>query len=212
MLFTRRRLLEWQHRRMPSAAARTTTCDLLERCGSAPVVAAARGLRCWLHSPRRAGRSPRPCLLLWAAAPGSWLVDEPAAARPSRITCRPQTLRFCAACRPANLALLRDLRGHRRGELAAARQLPGSTRPSASPTAPRRPTSAWRCWPTWPPYDFGYLAAGRLLERTAQTLGTMEAGALPRSLLQLVRHALARAAAPAVRLDGRQRQPRRATC
>ena len=59
-------------------------------------------------------------------------------------------------------------------------------------------------------YDFGYLTAGELIERTAQHArhdGT--AGALPRPLLQLVRHADAAAAAAALRLDRRQRQPRR---
>ncbi len=41
-------------------------------------------------------------------------------------------------------------------------------------------------------YDFGYLPAGRLLERLTNTLRTMAiARALPGSFLQLVRHAVA---------------------
>ena len=40
-------------------------------------------------------------------------------------------------------------------------------------------------------YDFGYISAGRLIERTANTLGTHgDAGTASRSLLQLVRHAV----------------------
>ena len=43
-------------------------------------------------------------------------------------------------------------------------------------------------------HDFGYLTAGQLLERTEQTLTTMEtARTLPRPSLQLVRHAHAQA-------------------
>ena len=58
-------------------------------------------------------------------------------------------------------------------------------------------------------YDFGFISAGALIERTAKALGTMQlAGAAPRPLLQLVRHAHAQAAAAALRLVGGQRQPR----
>ena len=58
-------------------------------------------------------------------------------------------------------------------------------------------------------HDFGYLSAGQLLERTDNTLATMEAArALPRPFLQLVRHAHAQAAAAALRVERRQRQSR----
>ena len=57
-------------------------------------------------------------------------------------------------------------------------------------------------------YDFGYLPAGSLLERTAQHPGDDgRTGTPPGPLLQLVRHADAATPAPRVRLDGGQRQP-----
>ena len=59
----------------------------------------------------------------------------------------------------------------------------------------RLPRHAASCW--------------RALDATLTTMERMRA--VPRPLLQLVRHADAAAAAPALRLDGRQRQPRRAT-
>ncbi len=60
-------------------------------------------------------------------------------------------------------------------------------------------------------HDFGYLSTGALVERIGAHLRhAARHAAPPRTLLQLVRHANARAAAPAIRVDGRQRQPRRA--
>ncbi len=53
-------------------------------------------------------------------------------------------------------------------------------------------------------YDFGYCSAAQLLARTRNTFETLAAhGALSRALLQLVPHAVARAAPPAIRFDGR---------
>ena len=59
-------------------------------------------------------------------------------------------------------------------------------------------------------YDFGYIS-GRPTARAhgERARDDGDAGAAPRPLLQLVRHAVAAAAAAAVRLDGGQRQPRR---
>ena len=58
--------------------------------------------------------------------------------------------------------------------------------------------------------DFGYCSAGRLLDRIRQDVRHPGPhGAPSRPLLQLVRHAFAQAAFPAVRLDGGQRQPGR---
>ena len=59
-------------------------------------------------------------------------------------------------------------------------------------------------------HDFGYISAGTLIERTAATFRTMAAlVAVPRTFLQLVRHADPATAAAALRVVGRQRQSRR---
>ncbi len=59
-------------------------------------------------------------------------------------------------------------------------------------------------------YDFGYCSSRRLLEPHAKHVWHPGPdGALPGPLLQLVRHAFAQTAPPAIRLDGGQRQPRR---
>ena len=60
-------------------------------------------------------------------------------------------------------------------------------------------------------YDFGYISAGTARRAHGATRSrTMDAlERLPRALLQLVRHAVAAAAAAALRLDGGQRKPRR---
>ena len=58
-------------------------------------------------------------------------------------------------------------------------------------------------------YDFGYIPAGQLIERTANALAhDGSPGTAPGSLLQLVRHAVAAAAAAALHFVGGQRQPR----
>jgi hypothetical protein len=48
-----------------------------------------------------------------------------------------------------------------------------SVRWRRSRTARRRPTWAWRCSPISAAYDFGYITAGELVERTANALKTM---------------------------------------
>ena len=74
----------------------------------------------------------------------------------------------------------------------------------------RRPTSASRWRRTWRPTTSAISSAGEVVERTDAHAGRDgQAAALPRSLLQLVRHANARAAVADLHLDGRQRQPRR---
>ena len=114
-----------------------------------------------------------------------------------------------AADRAAHLALLRDLR-HGGRQHAAAGQFPGGSRRRSSRTAPRRPTSASICCRRSRARDFGWIGTrrrGRAARGDAGDDGA--ARALPRPLLQLVRHARPAAARAALRLLGRQRQPGR---
>ena len=140
---------------------------------------------------------------------GDRALDEPVAARrrpPAGLGCgRPRA----APGRAPHLALLRDLR-HGDGPHAAAGQLPG--RPEAGRRAPHlahqpRPLPALR----------GQRPRLRLdrddRDRRAAGSDARDDGrpaALPRPLLQLVRHARPAPARPALRLVGGQRQSRRA--
>ena len=59
-------------------------------------------------------------------------------------------------------------------------------------------------------YDFGYISAGQLIERTANAFRhDGSPGTAPGPLLQLVRHAVSETAAAHLHFDGGQREPRR---
>ena len=111
--------------------------------------------------------------------------------------------------RAPDVAVLRRP-AHPGRSLADSRQLPGRTATTWSRIARRRPTSACSC-----SRRFAALRL-RLPQRLrrrrsarADLRHAAQAAALPRALLQLVRHAHAGATAPELRLHGRQRQPRR---
>ena len=71
---------------------------------------------------------------------------------------------FLRTRRPADLALLRDVR-RPRGQLAAARQLPGVSGSRPSPRAPRPTNIGMALLANLAAYDFGYISAGELLRR-----------------------------------------------
>ena len=174
------------------------------------------GRRVLARARRRAGRLARPEALP-AAAPllAAWLLRRwspagsasRAAAAPS---CRcSEAERPPAAPRgPQDLGLLRGVR-RRRGPLAAAGQLPGRAQGRvAHRTSPTN--IGLLLLSTLAAHDLGYLACARLLDAAREHLRhARPAGALPRPLPQLVRHADAAAAAPGLRLDRGQRQPAR---
>ncbi len=211
VLLSKRRLLEWR----PSAdvSIRTqpgTPADLLRNARmwrSRPLLAIACAAGLAFVRPAALAVAA-PVLLLWLLSPLLvWWFDRPLARRRAALT-------------EAQVVFLRRL-ARRTWSFFELPSAPPTTtcRPTtcrssrwrASPTAPRRPTWAWRCWPTW----------RRAISATSPRASCSSAAdatpdddgahaALPRPLLQLVRHDDARAAAATLRLDGRQRQPRRA--
>ncbi len=168
-------------------ASGTDLAGFLRRMWVAPAVALLGAAAYW-----RAGSRPS-CLrrsrILGALArrPGiAWWISRADRAR------APRLLRgaggFPPGNRPQDLAFFRDL-CHRRGKLASARQFPGESRAPiiASRTSPTNMGLALLA--NLAARDFGYLSVGRLIERTERRLGHDAApGALPRALLQLVRH------------------------
>ena len=149
-----------------------------------------------------------PFLLLWAASPAVASLDQPPEARGGD---RAAVARGCArppADRPSDLALLRDVR-RSRGPRAAAGQFPGGSEPGRGAphvahehralSAVHRGRARFR------------LARDRRRRRAARghDRDDERPRALPRALLQLVRHEGRPSARSEVRVVGRQRQSRR---
>ena len=211
MLVTRRDLLEWQpvERRRAQRAAR----GLARRCRGdvdrAGCRARGRGALVAARA-RRRWPSPRRSWLLWLRRAGDRLVAEPAAraARAARST-RDQT-RVPAPRRAPDLGVLRDASSTPR-TTGCRPTTSRSIRRAASRTARRRPTSACRCSPTWRPTTSATSRAGELIERTAATLRARWTGwsAIAGHFYNWYDTRTLQPLRAALRLDGRQRQPRR---
>ena len=150
-----------------------------------------------------------PFLLLWAVAPDvAYWLSVPA--RRPRAAARRDASGAAAQDRAQDLALLRDLRD--RGRRAGCRRT--TTRRTATTPSwragPRRPTSAMSLLSTLAAHDLGYLTTDALARASRpHAHDARRPRAPPRAFPELVRHGDAGAAAPALRLDRRQRQPRR---
>ncbi len=183
-----------QAARMESLRPRAEPCAIdVDRTGDRGGRRAPR----WRSRRRSRWRWPRR-----SCSPGSSRLRSPggSAGRSSR---REARLTPTAACLPAHagakdLGVLRDLRG-RGGPLAAAGQLPGASGARvAHRTSPTNIGLALLA--NLAAYDFGYIPAGQLLERTREHAGAPWRRWSARGpLLQLVRHAVAGAAAAALR-------------
>ncbi len=210
IVVTQRRLLEWRPSAdvasPPPRARSPTSCTprarwRSARCSRSP---AAPGWRCC--GPRRCRSRCRCCCSGCSRRSLVWWIDLPLARRTLALSA--EQTRLPAPPRAPHLGVLRGA-CRRRRSLPAARQRAGAAGRARRPShvadqhglrAARRPGRARLRLPhdTRP--------AGRALDAHADDDGV--AGALSRPLLQLVRHADAAAAAAALRLDGRQRQPR----
>ena len=151
---------------------------------------------------------PRPLLLLWLLAPLAALVAQPADAA-SRSRWLPQHSAVPAQRRAAHLGVLRDASSAPR-TTGCRRTISRSTRRDVAHRT--SPTNIGLCLlANLAAYDFGYLGLAQLLERSATTFDTLE---------RLERHRghfynwydtrTLQPLPPALRLDRRQRQPRRA--
>ena len=209
MLVTHRRLLEWtpsgergSHGRHAHDLARLLRDDV-DRARSRR----RRGALSGAVDAGRAGRGRAdPAALVRLAR--DRLVDQPAARRAAQRRLTADQTRFPATSPAGPGPSSRP---------SSARTITGCRRTTTRSI--RLPCVAHRTSPTnmglallanLAAYDFGYISAGQLVERTAER--PAHDGALERHrgpLLQLVRHADAAAAAAALHLHGGQRQPGR---
>ena len=208
MLVTHKRLLEWnpsgdsdRSSRTTASSARTGPCGSARRCRWLAI--AARG-----HSNPAALAVAGPILCLWLASPGDRLVDQPAA-RPPRGTADGAIRRVsCATLSRKTWAFFETFVGPEDHWLPPDNYQEHPAAVIAHRTSPTNMGLALLA--NLAAYDFGY-HVGRTAHR-AHGQGTRHhgrPGTLPRPLLQLVRHAIAEAAAAALHFDGGQRQPRR---
>ena len=204
---TRRHLLEWQ------TAAQVKADRDLDLLGLLPADGRQRRACCR----RRSGGDPvdpgaawivAPFVVLWLAAP--WIARQ--ISLPGAISRTGGAVlagrSHAASDRASHMAVLRDLRGHQRAR-DATRQLPGR------PATARRPPHVADQHRRVPPL---HRRRPRLrLDRNARDGRTARGDdrddrstrTIPRSPLQLVRHADPATVGARVRLHGRQRQPRR---
>ena len=189
----------------PPASGPTDGASSFRSMWIGPVVAIAAVL--WLSASSPAALAlAAPVLLLWLASPAiAWWISRPLARREARLTGGAD--RFPAHDRAQDLGVLRDFR-RPGGSLAAAGQLPGA--PGGGRRAPHLADQHGARAAGEPVGVRLRLSQRRRADRAHRQRARHDAGpgAPPRPLLQLVRHALAQAAAAAVRLVGGQRQPR----
>ncbi|SDH75764.1 GH36-type glycosyl hydrolase domain-containing protein [Nitrosomonas sp. Nm132] len=170
MLFTHRRLLEWNPSGEAARNSRTDFAATLRAMWVAPLIAIAVILYLLLFKPA-ALTVAGPILLLWLGSPVIvWWTGQPLARREARLTAgqivflrkisRKTWAFFETFVGPEDHWLPPDNYQEYRGAAVAHR-----TSPTNMGMALLANLSA---------YDFGYIPAGQLIKRTAQTLGTMQ--------------------------------------
>ncbi|MDO8893832.1 glycoside hydrolase family 94 protein [Nitrosomonas sp.] len=170
MLFTRRRLLEWNPSGEVARSSRTDFSATLRTMWIAPLIAMAATFYLLLFK-FTALAVAAPILLLWLGSPAiAWWIGQPIARRKARLTLE-QTIFLRKVSRktwaffetfvgPEDNWLPPDNYQEYRGAAVAHRTSPTNIGMAllANLTA----------------YDFGYIPAGQLIERTAHTLDTMQ--------------------------------------
>jgi len=170
MLFTHKRLLEWNPSGEAARNSRTDFAAALRAMWIAPLIAVAATLYFLLFKPAVLAVAA-PVLLLWLGSPAlAWWLGQPLARREARLTLA-QTVFLRKLARktwaffetfvgPEDHWLPPDNYQEYRGAAVAHR-----TSPTNMGLALLANLTA---------YDFGYIPAGQLIERTANTLRTME--------------------------------------
>ncbi|WP_430233219.1 GH36-type glycosyl hydrolase domain-containing protein [Nitrosomonas communis] len=170
MLFTHRQLLEWNPSGEAARTSRTDFAAALRMMWIAPLIAMAVTLYLLLFKPA-ALTVAGPILLLWLSSPVIvWWTGQPLARREARLTAaqtaflrkisRKTWAFFETFVGPGDHWLPPDNYQEYRGASVAHR-----TSPTNMGMALLANLSA---------YDFGYIPAGQLIERTAHTLDTMQ--------------------------------------
>ena len=209
LLVARRHLLEW----VTAAQAELGAAARAARVLPAAWPAASRSPR-RRRASRSSLRSPgvavaAPFLAALAAGARDRALGESAAADCGRRgASRAEETRWRCACVARRTWRFFETFVDGRGPHAAAGQLPGRPEPVvAHRTSPTN--IGLYLLSTVAARDFGWIGTLETVERLEATLADDDAaGALPRPLLQLVRHARSAAARADVRLVGRQRQSR----
>ncbi len=174
MLIARRGLLEWN----PSGATDGAPAgggrgDFAASCRSmwvAPAIAAAAAIRLAAANPT-ARAVAGPILLLWLAAPAiAWWFSQPLARR--KATLAPEQTRFLRLLARRSWAFFDSFAGPEDHWLPPDNYQENRAVALAHRTSPTNMGLALLA--NLSAYDFGYLPAGQLVERTAHTLHTMD--------------------------------------
>jgi cyclic beta-1,2-glucan synthetase len=171
MLVTRRRLLEWNASAAVEREWRGEFAASLASMWIAPVVSAGTAVLVAWRSPAALAVAA-PILLLWLASPAiSWWISRPLARREARLT-REQR-RFLRQLSRRTWAYFEQFVGPEDHFLPPDNF---QEHPAATIAHRTSPTNmGFALLANLTAYDFGYIPAGQLLRRTADTLGTMQA-------------------------------------
>jgi len=171
MLITRKRLLEWNPSDGEDRNGRT---DLIASCRSmviAPVVASATALYLAATNPAALAVAG-PILCLWFAAPAvAWWISRPLARREAKLTA--DQLLFLRKISRKSWAFFENFVGPEDHWLPPDNYQEYRVATLAHRTSPTN--MGFALLANLSAYDFGYIPAGQLIERTAHALHTMTA-------------------------------------
>ncbi len=171
MLLTHRRLLEWNPSGNSDRQSRTDLAASWRAMWIAPVLATAAAIYLTLSRPAALAVAG-PILALWFASPAiAWWISRPLARRETRLTAD-QTL-FLRKLARKTWAFFETFVGPEDHWLPPDNY---QEHPAAGVGHRTSPTNmGLALLANLSAYDFGYISAGRLLERTAKAFHTMEA-------------------------------------
>ncbi len=174
MLVTRRRLLEWnpsrEGDREPARRGRSDLAASFRSMWVAPAIAAAGAIHLAAANPA-ALTWAGPILLLWLASPAiAWWISRPLARRKATLTL--EQVRFLRALARRTWAFFENFVGPDDHWLPPDNYQEYRVAAVAHRTSPTNIGLALLA--NLSAYDFGYLPAGQLIERTANTLRTMD--------------------------------------
>ena len=171
MLITRRRLLEWTPSADPRRPVRQDLLGEMARMWIAPILAVAASVYLWLARPSGL-IAAAPIVLLWLASPIiTWQISRPLSRRDARLT-RNQ-IRFLGGVSRRTWGFFDTFVGPDDHWLPPDNYQESPARAVAHRTSPTNMGLALLA--NLSAYDFGYLSAGRLADRTARAFQSMAA-------------------------------------
>ncbi len=170
MMVTHKRLLEWSPSSDPDRTARTILAAFYQTMWIAPATALLSGLYLALARPAALGMAG-PILIIWFASPAiAWWISRPLKRRRALLT--PDQIIFLRKLSRKTWAFFETFVGPEDHWLP-----PDNYQEHPAPVIAHRtsPTNMGLALLSYlSAYDFGYIVAGELIERTVQTLQTME--------------------------------------